>query len=75
MSSGDAFKPTDGSDQTADPTTFLPKKGNLGSQDSISGYLVFEVDGSFDLSSLQYEQDGVTLTIQFVGATKEVRAG
>jgi hypothetical protein len=75
VSGGDTYKPIEVRKQAGDPTAFLPKQGTLGSGDSIAAYLVFEVDRAFDPSSLQYEGQGLSLAIQFVGATAEVPAG
>ncbi|MFN2589774.1 MAG: hypothetical protein ABR518_03285 [Actinomycetota bacterium] len=67
--------PVEVRDEAAAPTTFLPKSGNIPAQGSISGYLVFETDGSFDPDGLQYERGDLSLIIRFEGPKEVVRRG
>ena len=61
------LRPVGVADRAADPTTFIPKSRSIPPQGSISGYLVFETEGSFSPESLTYEQGGLSVTIAFEG--------
>jgi len=74
-SGSNTFKPVDVRSEAADPTTYLQRSGKIAAQGSVSGYVVFKVQGSFDPSSLAYHQGDLSLTINFVGQTATVPRG